>query len=63
MKVKQIISKSRSGNKMEVIGKEDDTQKTLHIHEENKVWKYFAGCDKTGRKVFSPITVEVEVMK
>lgn len=57
MIVRQIISKSRDENKMEVIGKEDGTQKTLHIRREHNVWRYFIGCDKKGRKVFSPITI------
>ena len=57
MKVKRIISESRNGNQMEVIAEEDDIQKTLHIHKENGVWRYFAGCDKEGKKVFLPINV------
>ena len=57
MIVKRIISKSRKGNRMEVIAKEGDIQKTLHIHQENKVWRYFDGCDKKGNRVFSIITV------
>ena len=57
MKVKQIISKSKNGNRMEVIAKEGDIQKTLHIHQKNKVWRYFDGCDKKGNRVFSIITV------
>ena len=57
MEVKQIISKSKDGNKMEVIGKEDGTQKTLHICREYDVWKYFVGYNKEGKKVFSPITI------
>ena len=57
MIVKQIISKSKNGNRMEVIGKEGDIQKTLHIRQENKVWRYFDGCDRKGNRVFSIITV------
>ena len=57
MKVTQIISKSKCGNRMEVIAKEDGTRQTLHIRKEGSLWKYFVGCDKVGRKIFSPITV------
>jgi len=57
MKVKRIISKSRNGNRMEVIAEEGDIQKTLHIYQENSVWKYFAGCNKEGKKVFLPINI------
>lgn len=57
MKVEQVISESRNGSRMEVIGKENNTQKTLHIHKENRGWSYFVGEDKKGKKVFAPITV------
>lgn len=40
MKLKQIISKSRNGNRMEVIGKDDDGLHTLHIRKEHNIWKY-----------------------
>ena len=60
MRVKQIISKSRNGNKMEVIASGVDVskgviQKTLHIVKENDVWKYFVGLTTDGKKVFAPI--------
>lgn len=55
MKVKQIISKSKSGNQMEVIATEDN--KTLHIRKEYSVWKYFVCEDKKGVKVYAPITI------
>ena len=57
MMVKKIISKSKDGNRMEVIAKEDKVQKTLHIHKENNIWRYFAGCNKEGKRIFLPITV------
>lgn len=57
MIVKQIISKSKDGNRMEVIAKEDNIQKTLHIHQGNDTWRYFAGCDKKGKQVFLTITI------
>ena len=57
MKVIKVISKSPNEKRMEVIAKEGDTQKTLHIRQEHEVWKYFVGHDKNGKKVFSPITV------
>lgn len=58
MIVKQIISRSKNGKRMEVIAKEGDTQQTFHIRQVGKVWRYFAGCDKNGKQVFSPITVK-----
>ena len=58
MIVNKIISKSRDGNRMEVIGKEDKVQRTLHIHKEYKnVWRYFAGCDNKGNKIYLPIII------
>ena len=57
MKVVKVISKSRNGSRMEVIAKEGSTHQTLHIHKGNEIWRYFVGEDKTGKKVFLPITV------
>ena len=57
MKVVKVISKSPNEKRMEVIAKEGDTQKTLHICQEHVVWKYFVDHNKNGKKVFSPITV------
>ena len=57
MKLKQIISKSKGGNRMEVIAKEDNIQKTLHIRQENNIWRYFNGRDNKGKRVFLPITI------
>ena len=61
MEVKQIISKSKSGNRMEVIAEEDKVQRTLHICKDNDAlitaWRYFAGCDDKGKKVFLPIII------
>ena len=57
MKVKQIISKSKYGHRMEVIAKDDNGLYTLHIHRGNDIWKYFVCYDKNGNKVFSPIAV------
>lgn len=57
MKVKRIISESKDGNRREVIGKDDSTQRTLHICREHNVWRYFVGCNREGRKVFLPITI------
>lgn len=57
MKVKRIISKSKNEDRMEVIAEEGNIQKTLHIHQENSIWRYFAGCDKKGNKIFLPINV------
>ena len=43
---------------MEVIAKEPfQIQKTLHIRKENNIWRYFAGCDEKGNKVYLPIIV------
>jgi len=57
MKVKKIISKNKNGNRMEVIAEEGGIQKTLHIHRENNIWRYFAGCNQEGKKIFLPINV------
>lgn len=55
MKVKRIISKSKSGKQMEVITTDDN--KTHHIHKERGVWRCLVASDKEGRKVYAPITV------
>jgi hypothetical protein len=57
VKVTKTISESRNKKQMEVIGKDDDGQRTLHIRKQHNEWRYFAGCDKKGNKVFLPITV------
>ena len=58
MKFKQIISKSRDGNKMEIIAEENKVLKTLHVHKESKnTWRYFAGCNNKETKIFLPITI------
>lgn len=57
MKLKQIISESRNGNRMEVIGKDDDGLHTLHIRKEYSNWKYLAAIDNKGNKLFSNITI------
>ena len=57
MIIKKIISKSRDGNRMEVIAKEDKVLKTLHIHKENNIWRYFAGYDKKDTKIYLPIAI------
>ena len=58
MKLIQIISKSKDGNRMEIIAKEPfQIQKTLHIRKENNIWRYFAGRDDKGNKVYLPIII------
>jgi len=57
MLVKRIISKSRNGNRMEVIAKDDKSLKTLHIRRKSNVWRYFAGKDNKGNNIFEAITV------
>ena len=61
MMVKQIISKSKGGNRMEVIAIEDNILRTLHIHKNNDsliaTWRYFAGCLKNGTKIFLPVSI------
>jgi len=42
---------------MEVIAKEDNILKTFHIYREDNIWRYFAGCDDKGKRVFLPITI------
>ena len=58
MKLVRVISKSRGGNRMEVIAKNDDGLKTLHIHRKNRVWKYVAGRTREDKPFLLPITVE-----
>jgi len=44
MKLEKIISKSRNGNRMEIIARDDfKNLKTLHVHRYSKGWKYCAG--------------------
>ena len=57
MEVKQIISRSKDGNRMEVIAKDDGTLQTLHLCREHNAWRCFVGYNKKGSKVFSPITI------
>ncbi len=57
MMVKKVISQSKDGNRMEVIAKEDKAQRTLHIRQEDKTWRYFAGCDNKDNKIYLPIIV------
>jgi len=61
MKVKQIISKSKNGNRMEIIATEDNVQRTLHIRKNNDAlitgWRYFAGCLRNGTKIYLPISI------
>lgn len=44
MKLDKIISKSKDGNRMEVIARDDfQNMKTLHIQQHSKKWRYCAG--------------------
>jgi len=44
MKLEKIISKSKDGNRMEIIARDDfKNPKTLHVHRYSKGWKYCAG--------------------
>ena len=55
MRLVQVISESSDGNRKEVIGRDADGPRTLHIQKKNKVWKYFAGHDREDRQVFLPL--------
>jgi len=57
MRVERIISKSRDGNRMEVIGRDADGRRTLHLHRKNDVWRYSVGYDREDKQVFLPIKV------
>ena len=57
MRLVQVISKSRDGTRMEIIARDSDTQRTLHLCRKNDIWKYFVGCDREDKKVFLPITI------
>ena len=55
MKVKEIISKSKDGNKMEVIAEAYPGRlKTFHIQRYSKDWKCCAGYEK-GRIILRSI--------
>jgi len=54
MKVRKIISKSKNGNRMEVISEEG---KTLHIHQRYDIWNYFVGLNEQKVKVYGEIQV------
>jgi len=44
MKLEKIISKSKDGNRMEIIARDDfKNLKTLHVHRYSKGWKYCVG--------------------
>jgi len=58
MKIKKIISKSKDGNRMEVIaGSYHGNLKTHHIHRHQKDWKYLAGYEK-GRMILRTIELK-----
>ena len=55
MKVKKIISKSKDGEKMEVIAEVYNGRlKTVHIQKHSKDWKFCAGYEK-GRMILRSI--------
>jgi len=44
MNLEKIISKSRDGNRMEIIARDDFKNiKTLHVHRSSKGWRYCIG--------------------
>lgn len=57
MKVVQVISESRGGDRMEVIAEDEkNIRRTLHIHRHPPIgWMYCAGKDRNDKPVFEPI--------
>lgn len=44
MKLEKIISKSKDGNRMEIIARDDfKNLKTLHVYRHSKGWRYCVG--------------------
>ena len=57
MKVRKIISKSKNGNRMEVIGEDDNGLHTLHINKKGGVWNYVADKTDGGAKLLGVMKV------
>ena len=57
MKVVKVISKSRNGRQMEVIGEDEEYYGTLHIHRQSKRWTYFKGLNDHNEPIFRAIEV------
>ena len=57
MKLRKIISKSKDGEKMEVIATDGNFLRTLHIQKHQKDWKYCAGYEK-GRMILGKIELK-----
>ena len=53
MRAVKIISKSR--DRMEIIGRDEDGLRTLHIKKRRGEWRYCVGHDKGDKQVFLPI--------
>lgn len=50
MKIAKVISKSKNGRKMEVIGVDNDgVKRTLHVHKKASEWLYSIGVDARGK--------------
>lgn len=59
MKMKQIISKSKDGNKMEIIAQGVFNLETLHIHKGlNNKWSYYWGLDEDERPILRSIELQ-----
>ena len=57
MQLRKIISKSKDGEKMEVIATEGHFLHTFHIQRYSKDWKYCAGYEK-GRMILGKIELK-----
>ena len=55
MRLVQVISESKDGNRREVIGRDADGPRTLHIQKKNKVWRYCVGRGMVGKQFFLPL--------
>jgi len=59
MNLRKIISKSKDGNRMEVIATDGNFLHTLHIQKHQKDWKYCAGYEK-GRMILRKIELRAK---
>ena len=58
MKVAKIISKRKSGKRMEVIAVEKEgPYRTLHIHRGRDGWKFYKGLNDHNQKMYGPVEV------
>jgi len=57
MKIKKIISKSKNGNRMEIIAINGEDLRTLHVHLIQDKWRYYAGKNEDFQPIFKFINI------